>query len=114
MKIPKKLQSVLWSTNVDLLNQKKDKGYIIHQILIYGQIKDLEWLFNHYSKDEIINVFLHIPYKNYPRSIYFFVKNYILGLKDRRLDENLYVTSISGKVRPRATARLSKTQGFFS
>ena len=99
--IPEKLQPILWSCDINQLDLERDKGYIIHQVLIYGAMDDLRWLMRVYNKEELIHVFLHAPYKNYPNYIYFFVKNYLLGLKDVSLDENQYVTSIHGSVRPR-------------
>ena len=101
--IPKKLQPILWSTDIKLLDIEKHKGYIIHQVLLYGTFEELQWLFDTYSKKEIIDVFINIPQKIYPRSMYYFVKNFILQLKDKNLSEGAYVTSISGKIIPRAT-----------
>lgn len=106
MVIPKHLQSLLWSTNADRLDHKKDKAYIIHQVLIYGTLADIRWLFQTYPKQEIIRVFLTVPYKNYPRAVFHFIKNYILKLKDQTVDEELYITSIHGSVRPRTAERL--------
>lgn len=101
--IPKKLQPILWSTNIKLLDIERDKGYIIHQVLLYGTFEELQWLFKAYSKKEIIDVFINKPQKLYPRSMFYFVKNFILQLKDKSLSEGEYVTSISGKIIPRAT-----------
>ncbi len=107
MKLPKRLQSVLWSVNIDHLNLEKDKYYIIHQILIYGSFADLQWLFKTYNRSKITETFL-TPYKNYPRNIFYFVKNYILGLKNSNLNENDYVTSIHGSIRQRTPPNFSK------
>jgi len=104
-KVPKKLQGVLWSVNVSRLDLEKDKHYIIHQILIYGGFKEIKWLFKTYLRKEIVNVFLE-PYKNYPEKTFYFAKNYLLGLKNISLDNNDYVTSISGSVRPRTSGSL--------
>jgi len=101
--IPKKLQPILWSTDIKLLDIEKHKEYIIHQVLIYGTFEELQWLFSTYSKKEIIDVFIKKPQKIYPRSMYYFVKNFILSLKDKKLSEGRYVTSISGQIIPRAT-----------
>lgn len=101
--IPKKLQPILWSTDVKLLDLEKNKGYIINQILIYGTLDEIKWLFDTYSKREVIRVFLTKPSKIYPKEVYFFIKNFILSLKNKILDEQDYVTSISGYTRPRAT-----------
>lgn len=106
IKIPQNLQAVLWSTDVKLLDKEKHKGYIIHQVLMYGTFSDIRWLLRTYSKKEIVSVFREHPYKNYPKDIFYFVKNYILGLKDLKLDEQEYITSISGPVRSRAANNL--------
>lgn len=108
-KIPKRLQSVLWSVNIDGLDIKKNKSYIIHQILIYGTLIDLKWLLSVYPKKEVINIFLKQPYKSYPGYVYEFVKNYVLDLKQKNIDENAYVTSIFQPLRSRATENFSKT-----
>lgn len=100
--IPKKLQAVLWSTNVDLLDIKRDKGYIIHQILLYGLLEDIRWLFKTYTKKEIIDVFLHHPSKIYSKEAFHFVKNFILGLRNKKLPQARYVTAISGPIEPRS------------
>ena len=94
MKIPKHLQSVLWSTDVSLLDTKRDKNYIIHQILSYGRLEDIRWLLQTYTKKDIISVFANIPYKDYDAARFFFVKNHLLNLKHQLLDEMLYVKNI--------------------
>lgn len=109
MNVPRKLQSVLWSTDVTKLDLQKDKYYIIHQVLIYGDFKELKWLFNNYLKTQVIKVFLQ-PYKNYPKYIFYFVKNYILGLSNINLNEDDYVTSIYGPIRQRTPTGFSATQ----
>lgn len=101
-KIPRKLQAVLWSTDIKLLDIEKHKGYIIHQILRYGSLADIKWLFKTYTKDKISDFFLGHPSKNYARKDFHFIKNYVLGLREN-LDINKYVTSISGPIRPRQT-----------
>lgn len=100
--VPKKLQPILWSTDVKLLDVQRDKGYIINQVLIYGTLDETKWLFDTYSKREVVRVFLTKPSKQYPKEVYYFIKNFILSLKDNTLDEQDYVTSISGPTRPRA------------
>ncbi len=101
-KIPSRLQPILWSVDVNHLDIEKHKGYIIHQVLRFGSMDDLRWLFNTYGKKEIRDVFITRPTKNYFNKDFYFVKNYILGLKNINLDEDDYVTSIHGKIRPRA------------
>jgi len=55
-KIPKKMQWLFWSYNIDDLDLKRDKDYIITQVLNYGTWEDLKWLFEIYSEREIKNL----------------------------------------------------------
>jgi len=103
---PKSLQPILWSVDVNRLDVNKDKGYIIHQVLIYGTLEEIHWLFRVYSKKEIVTVFLKQPVKQYPKEIFYFVKNYILGLQNTNLDQENYVTSVFGPVRPRTSSHI--------
>lgn len=104
---PKSLQGILWSTDVKRLDLEKNKGYIIHQLLLYGDLSELHWLFHTYSKKTIIDVFLSHPAKLYEKEGFQFVKNYLLGLQKVSLDEEDYVTSFVGPVRQRAANRLA-------
>lgn len=99
--IPKNLQAVLWSADINKLDLDRDRGYIIHQIFCYSTVDDLRWLFSVYTKEELIDEFVNNPTKMYPRAVFYFVKNYLLGLKDTSLDEHDYITSIHGTIRPR-------------
>ena len=101
-KIPKRLQAVLWSCDIKDLDPERDKRYIIHQVLRYGTLNDINWLFHTYSREKVRNVFLKHPSKNYGKESLYFIKDYILGLKNQELDQDSYVTSIHGPVRPRA------------
>ncbi len=79
-KIPKELQPILWSVNVKNLDLKKDKIYIIHQILTYGRWEDIKWLFHIYPKEIIKEVFISYPQKIYTPSAFNFVKNILLEI----------------------------------
>lgn len=94
IKIPKKFQSYLWSVDVKNLDLEKDKDYIIHQILSYGDLEAIKWLFKVYGKKTIKEVFLKHPYKVYSDAHLCFVKNLLLGLKNIPVKKNQYVTSI--------------------
>lgn len=91
---PASFQGVLWSKSVDLLNLEKDKIYIIHQILSYGSLQEIGWLFMAYSSSEIINVFLRFPKKIYQPAIFNFVKVFVLGLKEKTISEEKYVKTV--------------------
>lgn len=108
VKIPKRLQAVLWSVSVDQLDLDRDRNYIIQQVLLYGTFEDIRWLLQRYSRDEIVESFVAHPIKMYPRMAFYFIKNFILPLKIKDLAEEKYVTSISGPVRPRATASIQE------
>jgi hypothetical protein len=66
MKIPKSLQWLFWSYKIESLDLKRDKDYIISQVLNYGTEKELKWLFKVYSEKEIKEVI-----KNPRRGIWF-------------------------------------------
>lgn len=93
-KIPSSFQGILWSVDVKNLDLKKDKVYIIHQILMYGNLKQIHWLFKVYSEEEIRKVFEFSPMKIYNFPTFNFIKNIVLGLKEKPLPSQKYVTSI--------------------
>lgn len=101
-KIPKHLQGILWSVDINQLDLDRDKSYIMHQVLKYGSFADISWLFKTYSKKDVTQTFIEKPSKTYPKSVFHFIKNYVLSLKDIKLNEDAYTTSISGPVKPRA------------
>lgn len=90
-KIPKWLQPTLWSVRVDQLDIQKDKVYIINQVLAYGGIRELKWLFKNYSLQTIKEVFLHHPIKTYRAPTFNFVKEILLDLEDVNLIKQKYV-----------------------
>lgn len=90
MKIPKKLQPVLWSADVSKLNLQKDKYYIIHQILSYGIMEEIGWVLKAYSKNEIIETFKK-SFKDYRRQRFYLVKDALLELSNWHPDERYYV-----------------------
>ncbi len=55
-KIPKNLQAALWSYDLDKLDIEKDKKLIITQVLNYGILDDVKWLYSAYSENEIKKV----------------------------------------------------------
>lgn len=89
--LPKHLQGILWSQSIDDLDRDRDKVYIIHQIFSHGRMEDIVWVFNTYPKNEITEAFIKHPYKNYDAVRFYFVKNYLLGLKQQEFNEQLYV-----------------------
>ncbi len=88
---PKDLQATLWSSDVDQLDLEKHKPYIIHQILTFGTMDQLKWLFDTYAKREIVDTFVHHPMKMYTKQTFLFIKNFILELQGVSIDESQYV-----------------------
>lgn len=90
-KIPGSFQGILWSKRVGKLDLEKDKNYIVHQVLAYGSLEQIKRMFTIFPKKEIIQIFVKSPRKNYSPSAFNFVKNYILGLKDKKINSGAYV-----------------------
>jgi len=91
MKPPRSLQGILWSKDIRKLDLKKDKIYIIHQVLGFGNLNQAGWLFKVYSLKEIREVFLKYPKKVYTIPVFYFIKDFILGLKKKNLSKEKYV-----------------------
>ena len=90
-KIPKNLQGVLWSKNVSNLNLEKDKNYIIHQILAYGNWEHLIWLLDKYKLNQVRKVFIEHPAKDYNERSFNFVQKLLLKIPDSVIDKRYYV-----------------------
>ncbi|KKQ37425.1 MAG: hypothetical protein US54_C0035G0007 [Candidatus Roizmanbacteria bacterium GW2011_GWA2_37_7] len=88
---PKRLQGILWSHDVKDLNIEEDKYYIIHQILRYGTVEELNWLFQTYAEHTIQDIFTNHPAKIYSPSSFHFIKQYVLPLSEIDLVTNRYV-----------------------
>ncbi len=78
--VPKRLQAVLWSVNTDKLDLQKDKEYIVHQILGYGRWEDIKWLFSTYGKNQVKEVFVRHPSKDYYPAGFKFVSKILLEM----------------------------------
>ena len=87
VKIPQDFQGVLWSRDVSHLNLHKDKGYIIHQVLMFGSLQQISWLESVYSLGEIREVFINSPRRIYTPLAFHFVKNYLLRISKNLLEE---------------------------
>ena len=98
-RLPRFLKAYFWSVKFDELDLDKDKDYIIHQILAYGDLKAIKWLFKVYNKKEIKNSFLKKPSKIYRPQTFNFVKNILLGLEKKSLVFNKYVINTPRDIR---------------
>ena len=70
--LPDFLQGSLWSYNIHTLDVSRDATRIITNILIYGNIAAVQWLFSTYSHDRIQSALEH-PLKGEwdAKSLYF-------------------------------------------
>ena len=85
------MQGLLWSKDVRSLDFEKDKTYIVHQILSYGDIKDIRWLLGIYGRKEVARVFQEFPKKLYQPAVFYFVRDILLNLKGTKFGPNEYV-----------------------
>lgn len=92
--IPPEFQPILWSKNVKELDLENDKNYIVHQILSYGNFRQIEWLLKTYGKEKTRKVFVNYPKNVYIPSVFYFVKNFILNLRKKQLKEKYYVKTL--------------------
>lgn len=92
--IPKSLQGILWSVNVAKLDLNRDKNYIIHQVLAYGSLEQISWLFKVYGRQEVKEIFAKEPTRVYDQRSFVFIKNIVLDLENASLDKKRYVQSI--------------------
>ena len=88
------LQGILWSKPVAKLDLERDEIYIIHQVLSFGNLEQIKWLFKAYTSKEIEKVFLKNPKKIYTPAVFNFIKNIILGLEHKKLPNNRYVKTL--------------------
>lgn len=91
-KLPKFLQSALWSYDLAAfdLNNPFDKKLIIEQVLNFGTEEQVSWVLNNYSKDEIRNA-LKNPRRGmwYPESL-----NYWAQVVNVKIGRDVYERAI--------------------
>jgi hypothetical protein len=51
--LPEFLKSNFWFVEFNKLDSKRDRDFIVFQILNYGGFEDWKWVFSNYSRDEI-------------------------------------------------------------
>lgn len=54
---------------------------------MYGTMKQIKWLFKVYKKETVKEVFLKDPVPIYTWPIFYFIKNIVLKLRKKKLDE---------------------------
>lgn len=96
--VPKRLQGVLWSMPVERLDVERDANYIIHQVLSYGVLEDLRWLYSTYGADRVKSEFVNRPQKIYPPQAYNFVKRMLFNLPERVAPPEKYDQTLPRRV----------------
>lgn len=99
MGVPKNLQATLWSKNTSKLNLEDDKEYIVHQILAYGGLDQLKWLFKVYKPNQIRKIFIEHPEKNYSEKTFNFVQKIMLEVPSKAIDKRNYVKTFPRIIR---------------
>ena len=84
------IKSVWYSAKADLKSPDS-----VHQILMFGDLKEIETLKKTIGQDKVKELFLSFPKKVYTYPALNFIKNFILGI-DTPIDEQKYL-----KVTPR-------------
>lgn len=95
IKIPKRLQPVFWSKDVQKLDLQQDRIYIVHHVLALGSWEDLIWLFHTYAPGEIRRTFLEHPMRIYRKPSLNFVKNTLFFRPPSRLYARHYLKTVS-------------------
>jgi len=88
--LPANWQRLLWSARLEDVDLERDKIYVIHQVLAWGEPEDISFLFKIYGKQEVRQVFLKHPKRVYTRKALRFVK---LTL-DVEVSEERYVSRV--------------------
>lgn len=94
-RLPKDLQSVLWSRRISSLNRQHHRDYIIHYVLQYGTLEHVQWLLRTYRPQTVRQVFLRHPIKVYSPSSLYFTKNFLLGLTNQVINRHRYLAASS-------------------
>ena len=98
-KLPEFLKGYFWSVKFSELDVNKDRDYIIHQILSFGDLSAIRWLFRTYGKKIIKNSFIKKSSKIYRPQTFNWVTKTILDLKNKNLNPNQYVINTPRNIR---------------
>jgi hypothetical protein len=50
------LSSLLWDTDMDKIDLRKNKRAIIERILVYGRTEHVQWMLNKYEEKDLIDI----------------------------------------------------------
>lgn len=61
IQLPQSVKATLWSYDLTQIDPEKHKKLIISQVLNFGSLDAISWLFGNYSSDDIKEVTINIP-----------------------------------------------------
>ncbi|KKQ09847.1 hypothetical protein A3E66_05600 [Candidatus Daviesbacteria bacterium RIFCSPHIGHO2_12_FULL_37_16] len=61
VQLPQSVKATLWSYDATQIDLQKHKKIIISQVLNFGSLEAVRWLFANYSSDDIKEVTINIP-----------------------------------------------------
>jgi hypothetical protein len=93
--IPLSFKPLLWSADFSQLDLQKNRKYIIHQLLNYGDLDAFAWLKRTYSLPALQATFIHSPQKMYTDRSFFFVTKFLLNINQQSLSKIQYVSMAS-------------------
>ena len=88
--LPERWQRLLWSARLEDIDLERDKVYVIHQVLAWGEPEDLSFLFKVYGGEEVRRVFLEHPKRVYTKKALRFVELVL----DVDVDGEQYVSTV--------------------
>lgn len=87
-----RLNKLFWFTDAKKLDMQHDKHLIIHHVLSYGALEDIQYLFKIYPRSVIKKTFIKPKKGIYDPRALAFVKE-LLGIK--KLDFTKYIKNVS-------------------
>ena len=82
--LPSFLKGCLWSYDLDALDVQKDFKRIATNILIYGNVKQVNWLFDNFSKKQIHSILTDPLKGDWDKKSLNFWSNYFQVIPDKQ------------------------------
>ena len=88
--MPEELKKYFWDTQFEKLDIIKNKKYIISRLYCYGDLKEIKWINDTYSKEEIKEV------AKKSRDLNPLVANYLRQQFNLKKEEMAYYRTVEG------------------
>ena len=86
--LERSVKRVLWSYDLGKIDVEKDEKLIINQVLNWGDLKAINWLFKTYKKGRVAEVASKLPVGNWNiKSLNFW--SLVLGIKPKERFERV-------------------------